>query len=91
MRYAVAEILGDLISHLGMKFSNDYYLYLLLIEKEISKKEILTIYESLLKDTEHEVRSAALLKLKEICTILPESMIMSNILPILSGFVSDAS
>ncbi|EAR87276.1 serine/threonine-protein phosphatase 2A 65 kDa regulatory subunit A beta (macronuclear) [Tetrahymena thermophila SB210] len=76
IRYAVAEVLGDLVNHL---------------EKEVSRKEMVTIYETLLKDSEHEVRSVALIKLKDICKCLTEGVLVNNILPILNGLVQDTS
>ena len=48
---------------------------------------MVSIYETLLKDSEHEVRSVALIKLKEICKCLTETVLLNNILPILNGLV----
>lgn len=43
------------------------YIFKILLDRDTIKKDIVKIYEDLLKDTEHEVRSVIILHLPEIC------------------------
>ncbi|EGR29152.1 hypothetical protein IMG5_162070 [Ichthyophthirius multifiliis] len=76
IRYAIAEIICDLILN---------------VENDCIQKEILPIYEILLKDSEHEVRSITLIKVPELCQHLPSSILTTNLLPVLNGLVQDTS
>lgn len=90
IRYAVAEILEILASNLG-KQDASHPPWQSLPEREVSRKELVSMLESLLKDSELEVRSFALNKLLVISPQLNEGVLASNILPILNGLVQDTS
>lgn len=60
---------------------------------EITKSDLVPAFQSLLKDTEAEVRAAAAHKVRDFCQNLDqftqESIIMSQILPYVKELVAD--
>ena len=60
---------------------------------EITRAELVSALQSLLKDSEAEVRAAAANKVKDFCQALDpayrEGLIMSNILPYVKELVND--
>ncbi|XP_052246488.1 serine/threonine-protein phosphatase 2A 65 kDa regulatory subunit A alpha isoform-like isoform X1 [Dreissena polymorpha] len=62
---------------------------------EITEKDLVPAFQSLLKDCEAEVRAASAHKIKEFAQNLPancrETVIMTNILPCVKDLVSDAN
>jgi len=60
---------------------------------DITKTDLVQAFQSLLKDTEAEVRAAAALKVKDFCQQLDpfqrETLIMNSILPVLKELVAD--
>lgn len=58
---------------------------------EQAHESISRVLETLLGDTEAEVRSAATLTIPAVCSILPKSSVLSQILPATQRLVSDAS
>lgn len=61
--------------------------------QEITKSDLVPAFQSLLKDTEAEVRAAAAHKVRDFCQNLDsyqqESIIMTNILPFVKELVAD--
>lgn len=78
VRYMVAEKFTDLQKAVG---------------PEITRTDLVSAFQSLLKDTEAEVRSAAASKVKEFCANLDKTnqvqIIMTSILPYVKELVSD--
>ncbi|XP_062912707.1 serine/threonine-protein phosphatase 2A 65 kDa regulatory subunit A alpha isoform-like isoform X3 [Mobula hypostoma] len=62
---------------------------------EITKKDLLPVFQNLLKDCEAEVRTAAAQKLKEFCENLPkdvrQQIILNQVLPCVKELVSDGN
>jgi serine/threonine-protein phosphatase 2A regulatory subunit A len=63
------------------------------VGQEITKSDLVPAFQSLLKDTEAEVRAAAAHKVRDFCQNLDsyqqESIIMTNILPFVKELVGD--
>jgi hypothetical protein len=63
------------------------------VGQEITKSDLVPAFQSLLKDTEAEVRAAAAHKVRDFCQNLDsyqqESIIMTNILPFVKELVAD--
>ncbi|KRX09975.1 Armadillo-type fold [Pseudocohnilembus persalinus] len=76
VRYAIAEVLPKQISY---------------VDQVTLKNDFLTLYDSLLKDSEQEVKSIALQNLPEFCKQLTKSLIQINILPLFKNLVQDKS
>lgn len=78
VRYMVADKFCDLQKAVG---------------PDITRTDLVTAFQSLLKDTEAEVRSAAASKVKEFCANLDKTnqvqIIMTSILPYVKELVSD--
>lgn len=78
VRYMVADKFCDLQKAVG---------------PDITRSDLVTAFQSLLKDTEAEVRSAAASKVKEFCANLDKTnqvqIIMTSILPYVKELVSD--
>lgn len=78
VRYMVADKFVDLQTAVG---------------PDITRTDLVTAFQSLLKDTEAEVRSAAASKVKEFCANLDKTnqvqIIMASILPYVKELVSD--
>jgi serine/threonine-protein phosphatase 2A regulatory subunit A len=80
VRYMVADKFTELQKALG---------------PDITKNELVTVFQALLKDNEAEVRAMAAQKIKDFAELLPagsrETVIMNNILPCVKDLVSDTN
>ncbi|XP_075243674.1 serine/threonine-protein phosphatase 2A 65 kDa regulatory subunit A beta isoform-like isoform X2 [Convolutriloba macropyga] len=80
VRYMVAEKFTELQKALG---------------PDLTKNELVTVFQALLKDNEAEVRSMAAQQIKDFAEALPtssrETVVMNNILPCVKDLVNDTN